>query len=39
VGPLQSPRNRTDPPTPFGRDSLTYPVFAASGKWGGFFAT
>jgi len=28
LGP-QSPRNRTDPPTPFGRDSLTYPVFAA----------
>jgi len=21
------------PPTPFGMESLTYPVFAASGKW------
>jgi len=31
VGPLQSPRNRTDPPTPFGRDSVTYPVFTAMG--------
>jgi len=28
VGP---PRNRTDPPTPLGRDSLTYPLFTASG--------
>jgi len=31
VGP-QSPRNRTDPPTPFGRDSLTYRVFAAEDR-------
>ena len=28
LGP-QLLRNRTDPPTPFGRESLTYPVFAA----------
>ena len=31
MGP-QSPRNRTDPPTPFGRDSLTYPLFAAMNR-------
>jgi hypothetical protein len=30
-GPSQSPRNRTDPPTPFGVESLTYPVFAEMG--------
>ena len=28
LGP-QSLRNRTDPPTPLGREFLTYPVFAA----------
>ena len=28
----QQLRNRTDPPTPLGMDSLTYPPFAASGK-------
>ena len=31
LGP-QSPRNRTDPLTPLGRDSLTYPVFAATDR-------
>ena len=25
-------QERTDPPTPFGRDSLTYPVFAATDR-------
>jgi len=31
-GPSQSPRNRTDPPTPLGVGSLGYPVFTATGR-------
>ena len=30
-GPSQSPRNRTDPPTPLGVGSLGYPAFTL---WG-----